>query len=185
MKGFKVLLLMALVFSIGCATVRVKAPSEPIKIDISMRLDVYQHVQKDIDAIENIVSGSGGDEMKGEDHSFLGFFVSTAYAQGLSSDIEKAALRRRARHSELASFQASGVIGEDNAGLVTVRGAGGLSAQNLVSAENKDRMIIYKGVASKNGTSVHSVQKVYAKRLQKDAPKGTPVQSDSGGWSIK
>ena len=43
----------------GCASVQVNAPKEPIKMDISMRLDVYQHVVKDIDDIESIVAGGG------------------------------------------------------------------------------------------------------------------------------
>ena len=41
----------AVVIGLGCARVRVEAPKEAIKVDISMRLDVYQHVQKDIDEI--------------------------------------------------------------------------------------------------------------------------------------
>jgi hypothetical protein len=54
------LAVMILFLSVGCARVRVEAPKEAIKLDISMRLDIYQHVAKDIDAIEDIVSGSGG-----------------------------------------------------------------------------------------------------------------------------
>ncbi|MDP2911312.1 MAG: hypothetical protein Q8N76_03140, partial [Candidatus Omnitrophota bacterium] len=49
---------IALVAFLGCARVRVEAPKDPIKLDISMRLDIYQHVAKDIDAIEGIVSGN-------------------------------------------------------------------------------------------------------------------------------
>ena len=58
MKRAAILLVLTMFLSIGCATVRMKAPKEPIKVDISMRLDIYQHVQKDIEAIENIVSGA-------------------------------------------------------------------------------------------------------------------------------
>ena len=49
---------MCILFAVGCAKVRVEAPKEAFKVDISMRLDIYQHVGKDIDSIENIVSGA-------------------------------------------------------------------------------------------------------------------------------
>ena len=52
------ILMLGVIFSLGCARVMVQAPKEPIKVDISMRLDVYQHIQNDIDDIESIVSGS-------------------------------------------------------------------------------------------------------------------------------
>ena len=54
----------------------------------------------------------------------------------------------------------------------------------MVSDENSDRMVIYKGVAAKNGTSVAEVKDIYAKRLQEDAPAGTPIQK-AGGWTVK
>ena len=62
-----------LVLTGGCASVQVQAPKDPIKMDISMRLDVYQHVSKDIDNIESIVGSKA--------MAWLGdLFVTTAYA---------------------------------------------------------------------------------------------------------
>jgi hypothetical protein len=94
MKIF-ILMFVGLMAWVGCARVQVRAPKDPIKLDISMRLDVYQHVEKDIDAIENIVSGSG-------DQGFLDVFVKEAYAADeLSPEVEQAALRRRDRRAGL------------------------------------------------------------------------------------
>ncbi len=64
------------------------------------------------------------------------------------------------------------------------------SVEELIKAENSDRMIIYEAVAKKNGTSVEDVQKLYATRLQNDAPSGTPVeilnsQTSSFEWQVK
>ena len=64
------------------------------------------------------------------------------------------------------------------------------SVEALVKAENSDRMEIYRGVAKNNGTSVEEVQALYAKRLQADAPVGTPVETvdESTGasrWEVK
>lgn len=186
MKLFSILTL-AVLFALGCAKVQVQAPKEPIKVDISMRLDIYQHIEKDIDAIEGIVSGPASD--KG---SFLDCIFENAYAQeGLSPEVEKAALRRRDRKTELIEWEAKGVIGENKSGLVEVRNAAmaNSSVEKLIQAENNDRSIIYNSVASKNKSSVEEVQKIYAQRLQNDAPAGTPIEvTDAAGaarWKIK
>jgi len=187
------ILIACVILSLGCARVRVEAPKEAIKVDISMRLDIYQHVQKDINAIENIVSGSKEAPKSSDNHSLLDYFISNAYAQeGLSPEVEQAALRRKDRRTELVSWEAKGFVGENKSGLVEVRNSGGATAalEQLVKAENEDRMIIYRAVADKNGTSVDDVQKLYAKRLQSDAPVGTPAEvlnaaSGNFEWVIK
>ena len=159
-KKSLLVLIYAAVFAIGCARVEVQAPKDPIKMDIAMRLDVYQHVVKDIDEIENIVSG-GSPAVK----QLSGLFIATAYADDLPPAAREAALRRRDRKGALDSYKSQGVIGENASGLVEVKSANG-EAQSLVQAENSDRMIIYQAIAQKNGTSVESVQEVYAKRYQ-------------------
>ncbi len=183
-------LLAVAIFTFGCARVSLQAPKEPIKLDISMRLDIYQHVEKDIDAIEDLVSGGGAaDKVAAPDkQSFLNSFVSIAYAEdGLSPEVEEAALRRKSRLGELRSLETSGAIGESNMGLVEIRDSSKAegSINELIRMENSDRMIIYRSVAEKNGTTVEDVQKIYGKRLQNDAPSGTPIETDSGEWSVK
>ncbi|OGX19083.1 MAG: hypothetical protein A3K83_02890 [Omnitrophica WOR_2 bacterium RBG_13_44_8b] len=186
--------LLSIAFMLGCARVRVEAPKDPIKVDISMRLDIYQHVAKDIDEIENIVSGSKDKPQSKNGSSLLGYFVTFAYAQdsGLSPEVEQAALRRKDRRTELATLEGKGTVGENKSGLVEIKvpEQSDASAESLVNAENNDRMVIYEAVARKNGTSVAEVQKLYAKRLQQDAPTGTPIEvlNESSGayeWKIK
>ena len=185
MKNRLIITGICILCATGCARVRVEAPKEAFKVDISMRLDVYQHVAKDIDSIENIVSGASQKPAGPDIKSSLNLFVSQAYAQeGLGLEVEQAAMRRRDRKQQLSSFEASGVIGENESGLVEVRASAGPDAQALVNAENTDRMIIYNAVAQKNNTSVGEVQKIYANRLQGDAPSGTPVET-GGVWKIK
>jgi uncharacterized protein YdbL (DUF1318 family) len=179
MKKLVLFLMLGVIFGLGCARVRVEAPKEPIKVDISMRLDIYQHIQKDIDAIESIVSGSQTKSKKGNNQSWLGYFVSTAFAEEvLNPEVEQAALRRRERISDLNNRQSEGVIGENKSGLVEIRALEKTDSalEALVKAENSDRMIIYEAVAKKNNTSVEEVQKLYAQRLKKDAPAGTPIE---------
>ena len=149
-----------LALTTGCASVQVQAPKDPIKMDISMRLDVYQHVAKDIDDIESIVGGTKT--------AWLGnFFVETAYAEeGLAPEATEAAYRRRDRKASLDAAIAAGALSEGGDALVVVGGSADGAAHEIAQAENADRMVIYNAIASKNGTSVAEVQKVYAKRLQ-------------------
>ena len=188
-----VLLLTSVIVAAGCARVLVQAPKEPIRVDISMRLDIYQHIEKDIDEIENIVSGSSEKPQSKASPNILNFFVKEAYAdEGLSPQVEQAALRRRDRRSQLFSWEEKGVVGENKVGLAEVRILDQVNdaTQKLIEAENSDRMLIYQAVAVKNGTSVEEVQKLYAKRLHADSPSGTPIEvfNEANGsyeWKIK
>jgi uncharacterized protein YdbL (DUF1318 family) len=188
---FVVIFVAALSF--GCARVRVEAPKEPIKVDISMRLDVYQHVAKDIDDIENIVSGGSQPKPAAGPQSMLPSFVGIAHAEeGMGSTVESAALRRKNRRAQISALEANGVIGENKVGLISIQkpGSANDATESLVIAENRDRMEIYRGIASKNGTMVQDVQKLYSKRLQKDAPAGTPIEvldenSGRSSWQVK
>ena len=188
MRSNKMVLAAILVvfFGTGCMSMQVKAPKEPIKVDITMRLDVYQHVVSDIDNIENIVSGKT--EAKPKDMMKLNFLMSNAYAEeGLSKDAENAAIKRRDRRGELVSWETKGAIGENRMGLVEQRGRS--APQQLIDDENSDRMTIYRAIAEKNGASLEDVQKLYAQRLQSDASAGTPIEaltsSSSYEWKVK
>jgi len=183
------LLLVGIIIILGCAKVQVQAPKDPIKVDISMRLDIYQHVEKDIDAIESIVSGAKAKSTDPDKQSFLDRVLPSAYAQELSPEVEKAALRRKDRYQALVEWEQKGVIGENRSGMVEVRKSSGDSVadatiRQIVSGENSDRLVIYGSVAKKNGTSIEEVKRLYAQRLQGSAPQGTPIEGASG-WQVK
>jgi len=172
-----------LMLGVGCARVQVEAPKDPIKMDISMRLDVYQHVAKEADDIENIVAGQ--DSKAKKDLSAL--IIPNAYAdeENWSAEAKEAAYRRRDRHPELTSLEAQGILGETNSALVVMRGAGESHAQQLLNDENNDRMIIYQSIAKKHQSSVEEVQKIYAERLRGRLASGAPVQNADGSWTTK
>ncbi len=181
MKKIIFVLFLCGIFFVGCASVSVKAPKDPIKVDISMRLDVYQHVEKDIDAIEGIVSGANDvKQAPGDKHTMLDVFMGTAYAEeeDLSPEVKQAAFRRKDRRPQLSSLEQKGAVGENKSGLVEIVDAKSAdpSASGLVSAENSDRMVIYNALAQKNGASVGDIQKVYAGRIQNKVPAGTPIE---------
>jgi uncharacterized protein YdbL (DUF1318 family) len=179
----KTLAILCVMFmSIGCASVEVKAPKDPIKVDISMRLDVYQHVENDIDAIENSISGSGKAIGK---QSWIPSLVNDAYAEeGFGPEVDSATEGRKSRRGQVMDLLASGVAGEGAGGLLEIVGIAGAQAREVISAENNDRMAIYKGIARKNGTTIKEVAHLYSKRLQKDAPAGAMIQT-ADGWIKK
>jgi uncharacterized protein YdbL (DUF1318 family) len=183
------LMLIAAAIGFGCARVNVGGAKDPIKVDIAMRLDIYQHVQKDIDSIENIVAGDKAKaDKKPLNQSWLNFAETEAYAQdGLSPDVEQAALQRKDRRSSLDSWEARGVVGENKSGLVEIRGPNQADSavKDLVRAENADRMIIYRSLARKYNEPLEQIEKVYAEKLAAQAPSGTPVESLNGEWKIK
>jgi len=181
MRKLNFFVIGGLVGVFGCASVEVKAPKEPIKMDITMRVDVYQHVVKDIDDIESIVSGDSA-AAKPSNLSLVG----TAHASDLDPAVEKAALRRKGRLSEVYAALSKGAVGENNGGLLTVRNSSAApNTAKIVGEENSDRMIIFKSLAGKNGVAIGEIQKVYAERLQKSAPAGSPIQDPDGDWGKK
>jgi uncharacterized protein YdbL (DUF1318 family) len=189
MNKILILITVTAVIGFGCARVNVGGSKEPIKVDIAMRLDIYQHVQKDIDSIENIVAGDKAKTgKKPGDQSWLNFAVDEVYAQeGLSPDVEQAALRRKDRRSSLDSWEAQGVVGENKSGLVTIKNSNQAdnTVKDLVQAENADRMLIYRSLAEKYGEPLEQIEKVYAEKLSLQAPSGTPVESLNGEWKVK
>ncbi len=193
MKKSLFTLSLCILLGAGCTRIKLEGSKKPIKVDISMRLDVYQHLQKDINTIENIVSGPDKKHKNSGGQSLLNYILPYAYAGNeIPPKIKQAALRRKERLSELSSWESRGVIGENKVGLVEIRNNGvrNNSLKRLVKAENKDRTIIYNLLAKRDNTSLLDIQKMYAERLQKDAPAGTPIEAlnpNTGNyeWRIK
>ena len=156
-KGFVVLLSF---FVLGCAKVNLQT-EKPLKVNINMRVDVYQHVVKDVEAIEGqIYNQNKKINLNGC------FFLESVYAQEFSSSVEKAIQRRKKRLSDIEEYAKQGVIGEGkNALLVVVAKKINSSlkkkVEELISEENKDRLVIYKATAAKNGVSLKNVEKIF------------------------
>jgi len=180
MKKIGVILLAF--FVISCAKISVET-KEPIKVDIKMRVDIYQHVVKDVEDINDQIYGSSGKDF----NSLFGF--QEAYAADLSVGASEAISRRRERVGSIEAYFAKGYIGENKDALLELRGVPGedkAAVQGVISAENKDRGIIYKAIAEKNETDISSVRKASFESDYKRAPSGYWFQvSDGGGYTWK
>lgn len=100
----------------------------------------------------------------------------------------KAALEgRKARYDQLNDAQAQGWVGENNQGLAAQIG-GSPEIEVLVSAENWDRMVIYRAIVEQNGLppeALATIQQVFAETQRDRAQPGDPIQLPSGEWTRK
>lgn len=141
----------ALAVLAGCTAPTVNlSTAEPIKVDISMRLDVYSHNK------EAAVKGAG---------------VSP------TSDAET---RRRNRMADIQNFKNSRLIGEGRDGLISIRvdtpGDDGEYVRKTVAAENEDRMAIMKAASEKGRKSLLAVQSEQAVLWQKRSFEGELIE---------
>ncbi len=94
------------------------------------------------------------------------------------------------RHSQLAGFYASGVIGLTRDGLIAVKEASAValkdrqSLNSLVAAENNDRNALYKEIAIANGHPEWEaeIRSTFAQRWVQKAQSGWWYQ-DANGWA--
>jgi len=106
---------------------------DPIKVDVTMRLDVYQYK---------------GDE------------PGTANAAQVS--YEDAVVRQRNRMAEIQTLKDNRLIGEEHRGLLYLRekpaGDWGNYVERTVNAENEDRTTLMRYMAKESNRALHQVQ---------------------------
>jgi uncharacterized protein len=101
-----------------------------------------------------------------------------------AQDLGAVKARIAARLSKVDELKAKGAIGENNRGLLEVRG-GNAEAAGVVSAENSDREAVYADIAKKTGSSADQVARARAKQIAANSAAGVWVQKDDGSWVKK
>jgi uncharacterized protein YdbL (DUF1318 family) len=107
-------------------------------------------------------------------------FVSFVRAEDLG--VVKARMDQRL--AQVDALKAQGAVGENNRGYLEARGAGG-DAAAVVTAENKDREVVYAALAEKTGTSADQVGKKRASKIAQNSRPGVWVQDENGNWKQK
>lgn len=148
------LLCCTLVACVGCSAPTVNlSTAEPIKVDIAMRLDVFQHTK---------------DQAKKS-------AASSEPAPG--SDAES---RRRNRMADIQNFKNSRLVGEGRDGLLSIRvdtpGDAGDYLRDTVAAENNDRMALMKSLSEKEKRSLADIQAEQATLWQKRSFEGELIE---------
>lgn len=124
----------ALFFLSACDTFKVNLTSpDPIKVDVNMRLDVYQYK---------------GEEPGKPDAAQISY--------------EEAVTRQRNRMAEVQKLKDNRLVGEDHRGLLHLRekpgGEWGTYVERTVSTENEDRTLLMRHAAQEGNRALHEVQ---------------------------
>jgi hypothetical protein len=139
-------------FLTACAgpTVNLATP-QPIKVDIAMRLDVYQHAKE-----------------------------ASKKSTPTSTTSADPAEARRNRMADIQTFKNSRLVGEGRDALLAIRvetpGDYGDFIRKTVDAENTDRMALMKSDAEKQKTSLPQIQTKQASLAAKLAFKGEWIE---------
>lgn len=140
---------------VGCKAPTVNlGTAEPIKVDIDMRLDVYQHSTATKPTAQPSPTPA----------------ATTA----------DPATRRRNRMADIQTFKNSAYIGEDRNGLVSIQtlpeGDYADTVRKTVEAENADRLEQMKDIAETRKVSLMEIQKEQATLWRNRAFKGEIIE---------
>jgi uncharacterized protein YdbL (DUF1318 family) len=155
----RVFFVLSILIMFGCAKVNLQT-SKPIKVDISMRVDVYQHVAKDVESIQDQIYGKSEKQM----NAIL--FLESVYAEDNSSQLNSAIEARKARKDKISDYFNKGYIGENKDAYLEIIAKdlpSGLKSEieTVLQGENSDRDIIYQATAQKNGAGILEVRKIF------------------------
>lgn len=186
-------------FFFGCSHKVDVSTKKPITVDVKMRVDVYHHVQKQANYIEDLVNGKKPIPEKNEDNNGSSslFRIKNAYAQQISkSELTTKMLgaikSRKERHQKLIKWQSKGILMEDNNGYIKINKSE-LNKQaediknkinTIAENENNDRRIIYQEIANQNGITPVEVGRQFSYTHKNNAPSGTWIQEKdkTGNW---
>ena len=144
--------IVASILLAACAgpTVNLATP-EPIKVDIAMRLDVYQHAKE-----------------------------TAKKSNSPATPLLEPADARKNRMADIQTFKNSRLVGEGRDALLTIRvdtpGEYGDFIRKTVDAENTDRMALMKSDAERQKMSLPQIQSKQASLAAKLAFKGEWIE---------
>jgi uncharacterized protein YdbL (DUF1318 family) len=93
--------------------------------------------------------------------------------------------RMNDRLPQVVQLLRTGAVGENNRGLLTVRGQLREEEQRVVNAENTDRQNLYTLLARREGLRPEEVARAQARQLARLSARGFWIQDEEGEWSQK
>ena len=109
----------------------------------------------------------------------LGILITNAYPA--SKEIKQ---RMIARLPVIKALKGQGIVGENNRGYLQFVGQK-KEKEEVVTAENKDRKLVYKAIAKQQGTTAAVVGKRRAVQIANKAQPGEWLQDANGKWYQK
>ncbi|MBD3245578.1 MAG: YnbE family lipoprotein [Candidatus Omnitrophica bacterium] len=144
---------------------------DPLKVDINMRVDVYQHVVEEADSIEDQIYGDSPTQL-----NWL-FGIQNVYAQDSGVQIEDAIAVRKELAPKVKRFFEAGYVGENRNGYIelidmNIAPEKKEEIQQVIEKENKARRQIYRVTAAKNNLEVSQVERIFFRDHYKRAASG-------------
>ena len=109
----------------------------------------------------------------------LGILITNAYPA--SKEIKQ---RMKARLRVIKALKGQGIVGENNRGYLQFVGQK-KEKEEVVTAENEDRKLVYKAIAKQQGTTAAVVGKHRAVQITNKARPGEWLQDANGKWYQK
>ena len=92
--------------------------------------------------------------------------------------------RMKERLPDVVELKKAGIIGENDLGYLAYVGAA-KKGEDVVSAENNDRKMVYEAIAKKQNTTAELVGKRRAIQIAEKADPGEWLKDESGKWYQK
>jgi len=108
--------------------------------------------------------------------------VSAPVAEAQSPGIRQ---RMQERLSTIDTLKEEARVGENNKGLLSVRGSLNSDENAVVAAENSDREEVYEAIARRTGTDSETVGRNRAEQIADRAASGVWLQDQKGRWYRK
>ncbi|MBF0386007.1 MAG: DUF1318 domain-containing protein [Candidatus Omnitrophica bacterium] len=158
------------VFLMSCTSVDLKT-SKPLKVDVNVRIDVYQHIAEEVHSIEEEIYGD-----QKADNDLMSFFglVTDAYAIEYPLELKPVIERRKKRSAEVLEALENGSAGENEHGYLeiidwTLPHKKISALGRLIEAENSDRSIVFQKLARENQVEVSEIENAFFKEHFKKA----------------
>ena len=114
----------------------------------------------------------------------LAILLFIVFAAGALASAKEIRARMLARLPEIKVLKDKGLVGENNKGFLEFVGRQ-KEKQEVVTAENRDREMVYKAIAKQQGTAVELVGKHRAIQIANKARPGEWLQDANGKWYQK
>ena len=114
----------------------------------------------------------------------LAILLFIVFADGALASAKEIRARMLARLPEIKVLKDKGLVGENNKGFLEFVGRQ-KEKQEVVTAENRDREMVYKAIAKQQGTAVELVGQHRAIQIANKARPGEWLQDANGKWYQK
>lgn len=192
-RAFQTLIfaVLAAMLIAGCKTPTVNlATTEPIKVDIAMRLDVYQYSSTNTPKTGQVVVTKAPDAAQTPATNATTSTNVITKSEVPSATAGSPETRRHNRAADIQKYKNDRMIGEGHNGLLFVvtdnlpKDDSAHLIRNAVNAENLDRMDVMKKDADEQKISLPTIEAKQGELRKNSAFKGEwiEIQDDKGKW---